>query len=238
MKLLSLLCGLLFSILVFGQKNHFDLSYGVSFPLGKFQQKDLSSQGSGFAQRGARTQISYSRTIGEKLRLIANYQAIGNSMDNTNLLKEFIAQYPTIDYAAVYFRIWAIKSLHLGISRSFKLGESDFSLSPSLLIGYSYIQRPSLLIRTTYNAQNRFTGMSEDGTAAHAPSFMIELQTSYSISKKVSLVTAINYFQTEARMNFNRIPSYGNNNPYIVQEISYLQKIKTLGINGGIQFHF
>jgi hypothetical protein len=80
--------------------------------------------------------------------------------------------------------------------------------------------------------------MSESEVERWALSFALELQTAYAISEKISLLTKMNYFQTEARMDFKRFPAYSGNDPFITERVSYLQKVKILGFSGGLRFHF
>lgn len=199
------------------------LSVGPAFPIGKFSNKNLYDQSSGFAKIGESVLLSYSKPLSNNWGILVDIHGQRNPL-NTNAFESSFSQ--TKIYQGIYsssdpnnpppqtsYKIypnwrfekksWLYGALLLGGQRQFKIDNSDkINLFAKIMIGAIYAKTPKLNGSSITDTASAHIEQSKSSAFGFAYSFSGGLN--YNLTKTVFLTSTLAYIGTN-QMKFKDV---------------------------------
>ena len=125
-------------------KSYIAVSVGAAIPQGNYALKDITVNGSGFANTGTNFEASIVKIIKRRTGIILMYRNQSNNMDQSALSDQYAKKYPTITWQ-VNTTSWKINAFMAGSYSSFPLGQKKMvSLDLKLLLGIAIAKSPQI----------------------------------------------------------------------------------------------
>ena len=235
-NLLLTIC-LLLALKTHCQKNNtIDFSIGTSLPLANFKKSDIKDLESGYAKNGRNLKLSYSKEIKNHIGIQLTLMGISNKMDNQPILKEFVTSYPNTKLVNAPTRSWKNTSVLFGVYREISFLNNRIIIIPKLQAGYSFTERPGLSISN--HRDDTTIPPSENESEAASLGLLFGLNNNYVINDRLRFFVSCDFFTTSPKFNFISYSATDKNAPSQATDISYIQDIRLLMINGGCSILF
>lgn len=217
-QIIYLLCFPLLSIYSYSQEkeSYLDLSFGPSFPIGKYASKNLSDSKSGFAKTGQQVNVSYTYMLNKRFGLSASLYAQRNPVDydalrnesstNNNPVPVFTDSLvsPTAPPIGItgFSKGWTFKK-HAWLAASVLIGgiaelplntEENFSFIGKVMIGAIGIKSPEL--DGQYITDSSIARATQTSKSTFGFIYLVRAGMKYDITKKISLIVALDYVGT------------------------------------------
>lgn len=237
MKKLLLLPISFVALWLYGQEsNQFSVSMGSAIPLANFQETDINDINSGYAKNGRSIQLMYAKQLAKGISLRFTVTDVLNKMDNEPEIQAYLDATQSRRKVSIRNRVWTSTSAFLGVAKKIDFSNDNYSLEPSVNVGYSRVRRPNLLVSN--HVDDPYIAQSELESRSSSLSVLLGLSNYYQLNKLLRFFISLEYFATSPEFDFTRYPITDKNSSTSPQEISYTQDIRLFMINGGLGVTF
>jgi hypothetical protein len=194
-----------------GNRGYLGISVGPSFPVGNYGRKNLDNSASGFAKTGETVAISYAKLTGKHFGFAGILVGQLNPLDTKAMENSFSQMriplgiwsssttnpppgpYTTYPNWKIEKKSWLAASLLAGGYGEFSSGD-NFSFTVKAMAGVVYASSPAITGSSITDTAQAY--YKQSSKSALGMSYLTSGGIKYNLSKKISLLTNVEYFAT------------------------------------------